>query len=61
MKELKNSKSTIINVNDECVKKNDRVFPYALNIKKAKAKLLKGAKRTKNIEVESKKGCTNMR
>ena len=37
------------------------MFPYALNIKKPKAKLLKGAKRSKNMEIEIKRGCTNMR
>ena len=41
--------------------KNDdgRVFDYALNKKKAKAKLLKGAKR-ENLDVEIKNGCVNL-
>ena len=61
MKQLRGSQSSIINISDDGGKKSGRVFPYALNIKKAKAKLLKGAKRSKNIEIERKRGCTNMR
>ena len=61
MKQLRGSQSSIINISDDGGKKSDRVFPYALNIKKAKAKLLKGAKRSKNLEIERKRGCTNMR
>ena len=43
------------------VKGNGRNFGYSLNPKRAKAKLLKGAKRTKNLDVEVKTGCVNMR
>ena len=37
-----------------------RVFDYVINKKRAKAKLLKGAKRIKNLEVELKNGCVNL-
>ena len=43
------------------VKGNGRNFGYSLNPKRAKAKLLKGAKRTKNLDDEVKTGCVNMR
>ena len=41
-------------------KRNGRLFSYALNPKRAKAKLLKGAKR-QNLDVEIKSGCVNLR
>ena len=37
-----------------------RVFEYALNSKRAKAKLLKGAMRGKRLVVEKKIGCVNL-
>ena len=46
---------------DSHVDSNGRVFSYKLNEKKAKAKLLKGAKRKKPLDVEIKSGCVNMR
>ena len=42
-------------------KRNGRAFNYVLNDKKAKAKLLRGAKRTNPLVVEVKSGCVNMR
>ena len=42
-------------------KRNGRVLPYIQNEKRAKAKLLKGAKRMKNLDVEIKSGCVNLR
>ena len=59
MKELTNSEKQIVNVNGGTP--NRRTFGYSLNIKKAKASILKGAKRTKDIDVEVKSGCINMR
>ena len=41
--------------------RNTRSFNYELNEKNAKAKLLKGAKRAKNLDVEIKSTCVNMR
>ena len=40
--------------------KYDRVFSYVINNKRAKAKLLKGARRGKHLVVESKNGCVNL-
>ena len=42
-------------------KRNGRTFKYDLNGKRAKSKLLKGAKRTNHLEIEIKSGCVNMR
>ena len=42
-------------------KRNTRTFSYDLNEKKARVKLLKGAKRAKNLDVEIKSTCVNMR
>ena len=61
MKELTTSNVAVINVNQETVNKNERVFPYALNMKRAKTKLLRGGKRTKNMDIEIKTACVNMR
>ena len=38
-----------------------RVFDYTLNHKRAKTKLLKGAKKDNNLDVEIKPGCVNLR
>ena len=38
-----------------------RDFSYTINKRKTKAKLLRGAKRIQNLEVEVKSGCTNLR
>ena len=42
-------------------KRNGRILNYALNEKRTKTKLLKGAKRLKPLDVEIKSGCANMR
>ena len=42
-------------------KRRTRAFSYDLNEKKAKMKLLKGAKRVKHLDVELKSTCVNMR
>ena len=39
--------------------KDGREFSYVLNTKRTKAKLLKGAKRANNLEIERKTGCVN--
>ena len=59
MKELTNSDKLVVNLNGGTP--NKRSFGYSLNIKKAKASILKGVKRTKDIDVEIKSGCVNMR
>ena len=41
--------------------RKNRNFDYDLNEKKAKAKLLKGARRAKHLNIEIKSGCVNMR
>ena len=45
------------NLND----KEGREFRYILNDKRANAKLLKGAKRSTNLEIDSRPGCVNLR
>ena len=59
MKELTNSDKLVVNLNGGTP--NKKSFGYSLNIKKAKASILKGVKRTKDIDVEIKSGCVNMR
>ena len=68
MKVLSNSKSTIIQINDDAIEvsndkksMNGRVFAYTLNEKRAKRNLLKGAEKENNLEVEIKSGNTNLR
>ena len=58
MKQLENSEPSIIALNGET---DNRAFEYAINRKRTKSKLLKGAKRTRNLEVEVKSGCVNLR
>ena len=43
----------------ELENKDGREFNYVLNTKRTKAKLLKGAKRANNLEIERKVGCVN--
>ena len=43
------------------MKRKTRAFSYELNEKRAKNKLLKGAKREKHLDVETKSTCVNMR
>ena len=62
MKLLTNSESsvTLFN-NEEAVDNNLRMLDYKLNKKRTTAKLLRGAKRVKNLNVEVKSGCVNLR
>ena len=65
MKQVSHSESAIIHVDHEeidggVIKEEGRAFRYTLNQKKAKAKLLKGAKRN-NLNVEIRPGCVNLR
>ena len=62
MKPVYQSEMSIIEVMNNDVKEvdNGRVFNYAINKKRAKSKLLKGAKRS-NLDVELKPGCVNLR
>ena len=55
MKQLTNSDVAILEL------KESRSFSYTMNNKRTKAKLLKGAKREKNLDVEIKSGCVNLR
>ena len=43
----------------EVENKDGREFGYVLNTKRTNAKLLKGAKRASNLEIERKSGCIN--
>ena len=61
MKQVCNSELSVVNVNRDETEEEGRVFSYSLNKKKAKAKLLKGAKRMNSLEVEVKDGCVNLR
>ena len=56
---LCDSELSVINVNKD--DKNERVFDYTLNKKRAKAKLLRGAKKDKNLDIDIKPGCVNLR
>ena len=57
MKQISTGDVEICNLNMENNKTDVRAFSYVLSDKKAKDKLLKGAKRAKNLEVEEKDGC----
>ena len=61
--ELENSDKLLEHIKNTHVqgRRNGRAFSYVLNEKRAKAKLLKGAKREKNLNVEIKTGCVNLR
>ena len=65
MKEIEASNEIITQITPNTAfdefKRNGREFNYVVNDKRAKAKLLKGAKRRKNLEVEVKSGCVNLR
>ena len=62
MKQLTDSSKSVIIVNkDELNKDAGRVFQYELNEKKARLNLLKGANRSKHLEIEVKTGCVNLR
>ena len=61
MKQLRSSTLSLVNVKTEAHDEHERVFKYELNEKRAKANILKGAKRSKHIETEVKTGCINVR
>ena len=50
-----------MNVSNDEDSVHKRSFGYALNIKRAKAKIIKGVKRVNNVTVEVKTGCVNLR
>ena len=58
MKMLCDSEKYVLELNKDS--QEERVFDYTLNQKRAKAKLLKGAKKEKNLDVEIKPGCVNL-
>ena len=60
MKQIITNNVEVCNLNLESDNKDERNFTYVLNDKKAKQKLLKGAKRAKNLEVEAKDGCITL-
>ena len=60
MKQVLSSELLITNLNQADVNDKGRVFDYALNKKRGKNYLLKGAKRINNLEVESKQGCVTL-
>ena len=60
MKQITSEVSNLSEYTEEHINKESRVFNYAINNKRAKAKLLKGAKRGKHLVVESKIGCVNL-
>ena len=60
MKQIPNEASNVRELTEEHNDKDIRVFDYAINNKRAKSKLLKGAKRGKHLVVESKTGCVNL-
>ena len=56
-------KQITFDVSNHCEVTEDtenRIFDYALNNKRAKSKLLKGAMREKHLVVEKKTGCVNL-
>ena len=58
---LYNSEASLLQVNQEVNTRDGQTFGYALNENRAKAKLLKGAKRVNNLDVEVKSRCVNLR
>ena len=56
---LCDSEKSIIELSKDS--QDNRVFDYTLNQKRAKAKLLKGAMKKKNLDVEIRPGCVNLR
>ena len=62
MKAVSHSEVSLIELNkDGLYQEQGRVFNHSLNKTRAKTKLLEGAKRTKNLEVEKRDGCVNLR
>ena len=60
MRQIANTEAELSKYDEEHSNKDGRVFNYVVNNKRAKAKLLKGAKRGKHLVVESKNGCVNL-
>ena len=59
MKMLCDSEQAVIDITKD---DNDgRFFNYTLNNKRAKAKLLKGAQKEKNLDIDIRSGCVNLR
>ena len=61
MKQLLDNNASVVNIINDNDYVTKRTFGYALNIKRAKAKLLKGVKRPDNVNIEKKSGCVNLR
>ena len=60
MKYVTSSEIALLDVSEHATN-DERVFQYAINKKRAEAKLLKGARRSSNLDVEVKSGCVNLR
>ena len=60
MKFVTSSEIALLDVSEHATN-DERVFQYTINKKRAEAKLLKGAKRSSNLDVEVKSGCVNLR
>ena len=61
MKQLLDNNVSVMSVSNDEDSVNKRTFGYSLNINRAKAKLLKGVKRSNNVKTEVKTGCVNLR
>ena len=66
MKPVSFSEMSIVQISENAkdvktVEQEGRTFGYTLNKKRAKAKLLKGAKRNQNLYAELRPGCVNLR
>ena len=69
MKEVSYSQMSLVQIGTDTEEKKDininkdngRVFNYTLNERRAKAKLLRGAKNDENLYAEVKPGCVNLR
>ena len=64
MKMLCDSELSVLDLNRDIENRdieNGRVFDYTLNQKRAKAKLLKGAQKNKNLDIDIRLGCVNLR
>ena len=60
MKQISNAETELSQYDQELGNKDGRMFNYVMNNKRAKAKLLKGAKRGKHLVIESRNGCVNL-
>ena len=61
MKQLVNTEASIINVSNDASKTSGRLFSNKLNKKRSAKKILRGANKVNDLEVEIKSGCTNLR